>query len=117
MPSVAGPGPRCTPAAKAGLEKMGKNMAMELSKYGIRVATVAPGYTLLPERNWTQSEEGKKSMERTCSRIPIHRFATPTEIGDAVVFLSSEKAGYITGTTLYIDGGSLLPVLAQNEFE
>lgn len=111
------PGSTVYAAAKAGLEKMGKNMAMELSKYGIRVVTVAPGYTLLPERNWTQSEEGKKSMERTCSRIPIHRFATPTEIGDAVVFLSSEKAGYITGTTLYIDGGSLLPVLAQNEFE
>ena len=43
------PGSTVYAAAKAGLEKMGKNMAMELSKYGIRVATVAPGYTLLPE--------------------------------------------------------------------
>ncbi len=113
------PGSTVYAAAKAGLEKMGKNMAMELSKYGIRVVTVAPGYTTLPERMVPpekQTPEQRANFEKVTGRIPIHRFATPTEIGDAVVFLSSEKAGYITGTTLFIDGGSLLPVLAQNEF-
>ena len=49
-------------------------------------------------------------------RIPGGRFAQTWEIGDAVVFLASDSAGYITGTTLYIDGGSLLPVLAENTF-
>ncbi len=49
-------------------------------------------------------------------RIPLHRFCTPAEVGDAVVFLDSEGARYITGTTLYMDGGALLPVLAENSF-
>ncbi len=97
-------------AAKAGLEKAGKNMAMELAEHGIRVVTIAPGYTALS--TWPMSPE----RTRTESRIPAGRFASPKEIGDAVVFLASEKAGYITGTTLTIDGGALLPVVADNRF-
>ena len=103
-------------AAKAGLGKLGKNMAMELAPHGIRVVTIAPGYTQLPERQWPSTPEGEARFAQLCSRIPGGRFAQPWEIGDAVVFLASESAGYITGTTLYIDGGSLLPVLAENTF-
>ncbi|MBR2264240.1 MAG: SDR family oxidoreductase [Firmicutes bacterium] len=97
-------------AAKAGLEKAGKNMALELAEYGIRVVTIAPGYTA--SADWPRTE----GRSRTESRIPAGRFATPEEIGDAVVFLASDKAGYITGTTLFIDGGALLPVLTENRF-
>ena len=103
-------------AAKAGLDKAGKNMAMELAPYGIRVVTIAPGYTQLPERNWFPTPEALKFRDELFSRIPGGRFAQPWEIGDAVVFLASDSAGYITGTTLNIDGGSLLPVLAENTF-
>ena len=97
-------------AAKAGLAKAGENMALELAPHGIRVVTIAPGYTRLP--SWNASE-GLKRIE---SRIPAGRCATPQEIGDAVVFLASEQAGYITGTTLFIDGGALLPVITENHY-
>ena len=103
-------------AAKAGVDKMGKNMAMELAPYGIRVVTIAPGYTHKPENDQSITPEREKAVSAICSRIPGGRFAEPWEIGDAVVFLASESAGYITGTTLNIDGGSLLPVLAENRF-
>ena len=96
-------------AAKAGLDKAGKNIAMELAPYGIRVVTIAPGYTEPTLGAW-----GRHS--KLTERIPAGRFAVASEIGDAVVFLASEQAGYITGTTLSIDGGSLLPVLAENTF-
>ena len=97
-------------AAKAGLAKAGENMALELSEYGIRVVTIAPGYTRLPSWGHTR---GHSRIEK---RIPAGRFATPREIGNAVVFLASEQAGYITGTTLFIDGGALLPVITENRF-
>lgn len=103
-------------AAKAGLDKLGKNMAMELAPHGIRVVTIAPGYTQLPERKRPDTPEANARFKALTDRIPGGRFAEPWEIGDAVVFLASESAGYITGTTLYIDGGSLLPVLAENTF-
>ncbi len=101
-------------AAKAGVDKMSKNIAMELAPYGIRVVTVAPGYTHIPEND---SPDGPPAWVETVSRrIPIGRIAEPREIGDAVVFLASDSAGYITGTTLTIDGGALLPVVAKNQF-
>ena len=103
-------------AAKAGLDKLGKNMAMELAPHGIRVVTIAPGYTQLPERKRPDTPEANARFKALTDRIPGGRFAEPWEIGDAVVFLASESAGYITGTTLNIDGGSLLPVLAENTF-
>ena len=97
--------------AKAGLEKAGKNMALELAEYGIRVVTIAPGYTA--HKGWGRSDR----LSEIESRIPAQRFATPEEIGDAVVFLASDSAGYITGTTLFIDGGALLPVVTENRFD
>jgi len=100
-------------AAKAGLDKLTKNMALDLSRYGIRVVAIAPGYTQL---EWFSKEAIDRYVTPVAQRIPMKRFATPEEIGEAVVFLASEKAGYITGTTLFIDGGALLPVVADNEF-
>lgn len=96
-------------AAKAGLDKASKNMAMELAAYGIRVVTIAPGYTEPTLGAWGHHN-------KLTERIPAKRFAVADEIGKAVVFLASEDAGYITGTTINIDGGALLPVLAENTF-
>ena len=94
-------------AAKAGVDKLTKNMALELAEYGIRVVSIAPGCT---ELEWFNEEWQKRYVIPVSKRIPMKRFATPEEIGEAVVFLASEKAGFITGTTLMIDGGALLPV-------
>ena len=101
-------------AAKAGVDKMGKNIAMELAPYGIRVVTIAPGYTHIPEND---RPDGRPAwIDAISRRIPMGRIAEPEEIGKAVVFLASEAAGCITGTTLSIDGGALLPVVAENRF-
>ena len=95
---------------------MGKNIAMELAPYGIRVVTIAPGYTHIPEND--RPGAGRPAwIDAISRRIPCGRVAEPEEIGAAVVFLASENAGYITGTTLNMDGGALLPVLAENRFE
>jgi NAD(P)-dependent dehydrogenase (short-subunit alcohol dehydrogenase family) len=92
---------------KAALSKFTKNIAMELAQYGIRVVAVAPGYT---DIGWDSSDP----IYRATERLPLKRFATTKEIADAVVFLASDKAQYITGTCLTIDGGALLPVLPEN---
>lgn len=108
---VDGCWPRATIYAptKAAVGKFTKNAAMELIPYGIRMVAVAPGYT---DVGW---KEGDIRLN-AARRLPMRRFATTEEIAQAVVYLASESAGYITGTTLTIDGGATLPVTAENDF-
>ena len=107
--------PRATvyAAAKAGVNKLTMNMALDLSEYGIRVVGIAPGYTQL---EWYTPEMIEKYVEKTSKKIPLGRFLTTAEVGKAVLFLVSEDAGYVTGTTLLMDGGALLPVVPDNRF-
>ena len=100
-------------AAKAGVNKLTENLALELAPYGIRVVCIAPGFTWL-DRYGEQSQSA--TAQKIAARIPAKRYASTREIGDAVVFMASESAGYITGTTLFIDGGALLPVVAENDY-
>jgi 3-oxoacyl-[acyl-carrier protein] reductase len=98
---------------RAGLLGYAKVLAADLGKHGITVNTVLPGYTLtnrqkeLAEtsaaRTGKTPEEIIKSWE---AGIPLGRTARPEEIAAAVVFLASEKASYITGAVLPVDGGS-----------
>lgn len=108
---VDGCWPRATIYAptKAAVSKFTKNAAMELIPYGIRMAAVAPGYT---DVGW---KEGDIRLN-AAKRLPMRRFASTEEIAKAVVYLASDSAGYITGTTLTIDGGATLPVIAENDF-
>jgi len=93
---------------KAALNKFTKNIALELSQYGIRVNSIAPGYTTNKDkREWNKE---------VYSRIPMGRFGSPEEVGAAVVYLASDNASYITGTCLTMDGGALLPVVAKNPY-
>lgn len=97
---------------KAALNKFTRHAAMELARDGIRVNAVAPGYTL-PDG----AETGKKKvMPEVEGRIPLQRCARASEIADAVAFLVSGKAAYITGACLTVDGGALLPVVPENHF-
>ncbi len=95
---------------KAALKHFTEAAALNLAPYGIRVVAVAPGYTA----TWkgANSERSRPIWDR----IPLHRFCTPEEVGHAVLYLASDQAGYITGTCLTLDGGALLPVLAQNGY-
>lgn len=92
-------------AAKAGVVNFSKAMALELAEFGIRVNVVAPGTIGIVKTNklWTDPT----AMEGLLSHIPMHRQGTPDEIADTVLFLSSDRASYITGTVLTVDGGWL----------
>ncbi|MGE5362733.1 MAG: SDR family oxidoreductase [Bacteroidota bacterium] len=91
---------------------LSKTLSNELSEYNITVNNIAPGYTLtsrLYELAVARAKVTGGSHEHTLAEmakeVPLNRLARPDEIAAAVVFLASEKAGYITGTTLQVDGG------------
>jgi len=103
------PGASVYAPSKAAVVQFTKNAAMELSHHGIRMVAVAPGYT---DVGWPEDD----IRHEAASRLPLRRFATTKEVAEAVLYLASDKAGYITGTCLTIDGGATLPVVAKNDF-
>ena len=96
-------------AAKAALTRATESMAMELAPHGIRMNCVAPGATRV---RGDFSEEDLRSG--WASKIPLGRYGTPRENGYAVAWLCSNQAAYITGTTLKIDGGLILPGMPED---
>lgn len=88
-------------AAKAGMIGLTKAVAKELSSRGINVNAVAPGF-IETDMTAALSDDVKKTAEQS---IPFGRMGKPEEIADAVVFLASDKASYITGQVLCVDGG------------
>jgi len=94
-------------AAKAGVIGLTKSMALELGPYNIRVNAVCPGEILTPQwwNTFNRMPDPKKAMEALRRSIPLGRFAEPEEVGRAVVWLGSDEASFISGTTLVIDGG------------
>jgi len=90
-------------AAKAGLESMSRTMAAEWGQYGIRVNAVAPGTVKTPRA-------GQSDLEEATQKIPLQRRGEPEDIANAVLFLLSDRANYITGQTLTVDGGATLGV-------
>ncbi len=88
-------------AAKAGIMGFSKSLAMETASRNITVNTIAPGFI---ETDMT-SELDAKVSEHLLSQIPAGRMGTPVDVANAAVFLASPLSGYITGTTLFVDGG------------
>lgn len=91
-------------SAKAGLIGLTKAAARELASRGITVNAVAPGFVLTELTQDLPAE----LMEEITKRTPLGRFGTPEEIADAVAFLASKEAGYITGQVLAVDGGLVM---------
>lgn len=90
-------------AAKAGLIGMAKALAIEQGRYGITVNCVAPGFM---ETEMVQALPTYETIrERAVQMQPIKRVGRPTDIGDAVAFLASERASFITGEVLHVTGG------------
>jgi glucose 1-dehydrogenase len=88
--------------AKAAVNHLGRTLAAELAEYRINVNVINPGWIDTPgERKLATEEE----IQAGAKRIPWGRLGTPRDIGRAAVFLASEDADYITGSTLQIDGG------------
>jgi len=92
---------------KAALARATESIALELSTYGIRVNCIAPGaIQTTDERAAYYKELGVK--------IPLSRPGTPEDIGKAAVWLASEEASYVTGTTIRVDGGLILPGMPES---
>jgi len=91
-------------ASKAALDSMTRSLALEWAAHGIRVNAVAPSHTAT-DRLKQAIGEGRLEHDTIVQRIPMGRFAEPSEIADAVVFLCSDQARFITGQVLAVDGG------------
>lgn len=89
--------------SKAALIHMTRMLAIEWAEYGIRVNAIAPGTVETASRAEILADP--KVKETMLNRVPLHRFATPLEIADAVCFMASPAAAYMTGQTLLLDGG------------
>ncbi|MCA9560714.1 MAG: SDR family oxidoreductase, partial [Myxococcales bacterium] len=95
-------------AAKAAIDKLTQDLALEWGAFGIRVVGIAPG--------GVEGTEGMKRLmppgmeEKMRAALPLGRFTTTEEIGEVALFLVSPAAGYITGTTLVVDGASAMPI-------
>ena len=88
---------------KWGLEGLTKGMSLDLAKYNIRVNTVCPTFVVTPMTK--KFLKNKKFKRETLNNIPLGRFAELSEVSSAVVFLASDAASMITGTSLLVDGG------------
>ena len=94
-------------AMKAALISHAKSMALDLAKDGIRVNTVAPGSVSAPGGTWwKRQQDDPEGMARFVEQnIPMGRFGTAEEIANVVAFLCSERASWVTGATIVVDGG------------
>jgi 3-oxoacyl-[acyl-carrier protein] reductase len=97
---------------RAGLTGWAKTLSTEVAPDNVTVNNVAPGYTLTERQNELAESRGQQSgkskeelIELWAAQIPMRRLARAEEIGDVVAFLASERASYITGVTLQVDGG------------
>jgi NAD(P)-dependent dehydrogenase (short-subunit alcohol dehydrogenase family) len=107
------PGVAHSAAAKGGMLAFTKSVAGEWGEHGIRVNAVAPGF--VPTESATAHIlSSPAAADRMLERIPLARFGRTEEIADAVAFLMSEQAAYITGSILTVDGGrSLGPAMHE----
>jgi 3-oxoacyl-[acyl-carrier protein] reductase len=97
----ANPGQANYSAAKAGIEAFSRSLAKEMGSRQITVNSVAPGF-IATEMTDALSEEIRKKMS---DQVALNRLGEPQDIANAVSFLASDKAGYITGTVLHVNGG------------
>ncbi len=99
-------GPMTYNAAKAALISLSKEMARELAPQGIRVNSVAPGSILFPGGSWErrQKENPDAIAAFVKAELPFGRFGTPEEVADVVVFLASERARWVSGACINVDG-------------
>jgi 3-oxoacyl-[acyl-carrier protein] reductase len=105
-PRVTSPGHGHYSASKAGINGLIRAAAIELAPHGITVNGVEPGNVLTEGMRAERSDEFIRAMERS---VPLGRLGEPRDVAHAVLFLASDEAAYVTGTTIVVDGGQILP--------
>ena len=95
-------------ASQAGRHALTKNLAVELAPHGIRVNTVALAFVETPAyERFMSPEQAREVLESVNGFHPLGRHGYPEDVVEAILFYASDRAGWITGTTLPIDGGVL----------
>lgn len=104
---AGGPGLAIYNSTKSALISVAKIMALELAPDGIRVNSIAPGSIRFPGGSWDRrcQEQPEKMREFVATNIPMGRFGRAEEVGDVAAFLVSERAGWVTGACINVDGG------------
>ena len=105
-PYVTSPGHGHYSATKAGINGFIRSAALEFSGYGITVNGVEPGNILT---EGIQEQRGDAHIASMVAAIPLGRLGSVRDVANAFLFLASDEASYITGTTIVVDGGQLLP--------
>lgn len=113
------PGDGIYGGVKAAVTRASQSAALDLAPYGIRVNCVAPGAIAVRSREELAELAKHKAVpvdfwDKLGRRIPLERVGTPEDVGNAVAFLASPEAAYITGVTLRVDGGLILPGMPES---
>ena len=90
-------------SSKSGTHALARSLAIQLAPQGIRVNVVVPGFIITPMNEPIMADQ--KALAEASASVPLGRPGTPEEVADAIAFLASDRATYITGSYLYVDGG------------
>ena len=117
--SIAGMHPWTRPhygAAKAAESHLAGSLARELAPIGIRVNAISPGSIMHPGSGWERAAEDRESFDRWLEHeLPFGRLGTATEIADVACFLLSDRASWVTGVNLAVDGGQNPPNMMSTQ--
>ncbi len=110
---VSDPGYAAYSVTKAGIAGLTKTLAVELAPYGITCNAVCPGFILTPNvmRSAETSDptDPRSVLDGIAANVPLGCLGKPEQVGELAAFLAGESAGYITGTSVVIDGGASIP--------
>jgi 3-oxoacyl-[acyl-carrier protein] reductase len=104
-PRTGIPGQSHYAATKAGMNGLIHSAALELARYNITINGVEPGNILTEGLK----RLGEKHIDQMAASIPLGRLGRPEDVAYAMLFLASDEAAWITGTTIVVDGGQILP--------
>jgi 3-oxoacyl-[acyl-carrier protein] reductase len=105
-PRVSSPGHGHYSASKAGINGLIRAAAIELAPFGVTINGIEPGNIVTEALTGHRSKEYAEAMTRS---VPLGRLGEPREVAHAALFLASDEAAYVTGTTIVVDGGQILP--------